>query len=268
MTGFTETDTTHHPTDSSAQATTTLAFDPEVVLAMHYQLNEKNFALLQEGTEVMQSVWADLRGNRAQCKLGLGMHDLSGCDRVGTDDDESAVRWRAQIPLRMPQPVLPFAPASRVLFRLFTSWSVGGESRSELSGWMGTKLFNAQPAFCPNCNFKILEPLRTREPERRGEFTTSCDYVRRYGVCSYEITLRLSDAQNMLFESVADSSVARTDSSSPGTGASHDRPSKAGPHDHPVAFDRAVGCVLVSRLRTRMDRREVQRRWLRGQGPT
>lgn len=54
MTGFTETDTTHHPTDSSAQATTTLAFDPEVVLAMHYQLNEKNFALLQEGTEVMQ----------------------------------------------------------------------------------------------------------------------------------------------------------------------------------------------------------------------
>jgi len=47
-------DTTHHPTDSSAQATTTLAFDPEVVLAMHYQLNEKNFALLQEGTEVMQ----------------------------------------------------------------------------------------------------------------------------------------------------------------------------------------------------------------------
>lgn len=42
-----------NPTESDPAASS-IAFDPMTVLAMHYQLNEKPFMLLQQGTEVSQ----------------------------------------------------------------------------------------------------------------------------------------------------------------------------------------------------------------------
>lgn len=108
-------------------------FDIATVLAMHRGINDKAFSQLAEGTEILHIS----EDTSTHSKVGL---ECTIC----LDALEEG-----QMTTRVPC-------TGKHVFH-----------HECLNTWMATKLFHCQPAFCPNCNFKILDPLQLQDVPQR-----------------------------------------------------------------------------------------------------